>query len=322
MSMNHTLMCLRTYPHGRPMQRHFSLLLATVGRFHELDSFFHSLTQQTYAFFSVVLVDQNDDETFLRPLIERYTKTFKIIYLRSPKGLSRARNLGLKYCIGDIVCFPDDDCEYPKDLLFEVNNIFNGSNCDIVIGRQTPLEGYVYGSPPSFAERIKLRFSSRKSHENIYTLFSDAPSISLFFSQEAVLRTGNFDETLGAGAGTPWGSGEDTDYIVRAHLAHCRIERHRNLAIRHPTAIYSKSTFSKALAYGRGRGRLLRKHELGLLFCLQNIAYPILKGIGKLPDTTAMLYYFLMSLGRVHGFFQSIGQKKATSHKENSITPR
>lgn len=41
------------------MQRHFSLVLATINRYEELDAFLHSLEMQEYKNFSVILVDQN-----------------------------------------------------------------------------------------------------------------------------------------------------------------------------------------------------------------------------------------------------------------------
>ncbi len=40
--------------------------------------------------------------------------------LRSPRGLSRARNEALPRLEADVVAFPDDDCEYPDDLLERV----------------------------------------------------------------------------------------------------------------------------------------------------------------------------------------------------------
>lgn len=53
----------------------------------------------------------------------------KIKYIHiEQKGLSLARNIGLKYVKGDIVAFPDDDCEYPADLLKEVNDFFVSCN--------------------------------------------------------------------------------------------------------------------------------------------------------------------------------------------------
>ena len=40
------------------------------------------------------------------------------------KGLSLARNIGLNYVKGDIIAFPDDDCEYPPNLLSKVHELF------------------------------------------------------------------------------------------------------------------------------------------------------------------------------------------------------
>ena len=39
--------------------------------------------------------------------------------------LSRAKNVGLKHVSGDVVEFPDDDCQFPPDLLDRVAQFFN-----------------------------------------------------------------------------------------------------------------------------------------------------------------------------------------------------
>jgi len=78
---------------------------------------------QTYANFELIVVDQNDDDRLV-PILKDYKEKFSILHLRSKKGLSRARNVGLRYVSGDIVAFPDDDCWYPPDLLERVANFF------------------------------------------------------------------------------------------------------------------------------------------------------------------------------------------------------
>lgn len=282
------------------MQRTFDLVLATVGRVFELDAFLHSLTLQEYKNFTCIIVDQNSDEYFLQPLLEKYSKMLNIVYLRSPKGLSRARNVGLKHCTGDAVCFPDDDCLYPPELLKKVNAAFDAEGSNVLVGRQVSLEAHPHSKPLWERRRV---FASGQRNETAQSLFVGAPSITLFFTRESVTRTGLFDESLGAGSGTPWGSGEDTDYAVRACKNGCIVRRCPQLEIRHPDVTYTAQSFAKARAYGRGRGRLLRKHNFGIFFCAQNIVYPLLKGLLFLPNWTAAAYHYYMALGRVEGLF-------------------
>src|SRR5215212_9261375 len=98
---------------------HFSLVLATVGRTEEVRRLLESLREQTYRNFEVIVVDQNPGDG-LTYLLELYRDTLNIRHIRSAKGISKARNVGLRYTTGDVVAFPDDDCWYAPDLLERV----------------------------------------------------------------------------------------------------------------------------------------------------------------------------------------------------------
>lgn len=97
----------------------FSLVLATVGRTHEVERLLCSLDRQEGATFELIVIDQNIDGRPVPYLEPRKTK-YPIVHVRSQPGLSRARNLGLRHVSGSIVAFPDDDCWYPDGLLRRV----------------------------------------------------------------------------------------------------------------------------------------------------------------------------------------------------------
>ena len=58
----------------------FSLIVATVGRFDEVDQLFSSFETQEYKDFEVILVDQNP-KGFLEPIVEKYKNSFPIKYV-------------------------------------------------------------------------------------------------------------------------------------------------------------------------------------------------------------------------------------------------
>lgn len=94
----------------------FSLIMATCGRRDDILDLLKSLEQQTYKNFELIVVDQND--TPISDLFDEYKDKFSINYIYTPiKGLSRARNAGLKVADGDFIAFPDDDCIYEKNVL-------------------------------------------------------------------------------------------------------------------------------------------------------------------------------------------------------------
>lgn len=102
----------------------FSLIVCTLGRFDDIDVLFASFIKQKYKHFEVILVDQNEDG-YLTPILNKYEGAFPLTHVKSPKGLSIARNNGMKYVTGDIVCFPDDDCYYSEDTLEIVKNFLS-----------------------------------------------------------------------------------------------------------------------------------------------------------------------------------------------------
>src|SRR5215203_3851017 len=110
---------------GETKMTRFSLVVPTVGRTHELERFLASLRTQTHQNFELIVVDQNSDSR-LAAVLAAYEDTFPIFYIREKeRGASRARNSGLRHPLtGAVVAFPDDDCQYPPDLLDKVARFF------------------------------------------------------------------------------------------------------------------------------------------------------------------------------------------------------
>ncbi len=106
------------------MTPRFSLVVATLGRVAELGALLASLAAQVGPAFEVIVLDQNGDSR-LDALLAHHGAAMPIRHLRSARrGVSHARNLGLPYCQGAIVGFPDDDCTYPPGVLAAVDAAF------------------------------------------------------------------------------------------------------------------------------------------------------------------------------------------------------
>jgi len=98
----------------------FSIIIATINRTEENFRLLKSIAAQQYNDIEVIFADQNNDDR-LNPILAQYRLLFPILHLRSQKGLSRSRNEALAFAQGEIICFPDDDCWYPPNLLIEVD---------------------------------------------------------------------------------------------------------------------------------------------------------------------------------------------------------
>jgi GT2 family glycosyltransferase len=225
----------------------FDLVVATVDRVDELGRLLASLEAQTHSAFRVLLVDQNDDDR-LEPVLGK--RRIDIVRLRAERGLSRARNAALGAIRADLVAFPDDDCILAPDLLAQVARRFAG-NLDGLTGRAIDEAGR---SSASWAQGPALL-----TPEN---LWNRAISFTIFLRASLVAQIGRFDEQLGLGAKSPWTSGEEIDYLVRALDAGARIEYDPDVVVTHPDKRASPAALrSLGRRDGASVGYILRKHR-------------------------------------------------------------
>ena len=236
------------------MTPRFSLIVATVGRVDEPARFLASLAAQGEPDWEVLLVDQNPDER-LAPLVADWSARMPIAHLRCERGLSRARNAGLAAARGEIVAFPDDDCWYPDGLLPRIAQRLSAAPelaglC--VRGVDPTGRPLLTGSPETPGPLRRLQ------------VWRQGISIGLFLRRDAVTAAGGFDERLGAGAGTPWGSGEETDLLLRLLESGRALVYDPAMHVVHPapSALADAPGLARARAYGRGMGEVLRRHAL------------------------------------------------------------
>lgn len=236
----------------------FSLVLATYGRKEELDRFFFSLSQQTYKNFEVILCDQNP-EGFLEDVLKKYALTFQIVHLKTPKGLSISRNEGLKVISGEVVSFPDDDCVYSENLLDEVAKYFKKESIDGISCKAASLD----------KGNIRPKFFEKRTEVTKDNVFFTVTSWTLFLKRKIVEEIGSFNPLLGVGSGSPFGSGEEIDFVLRALEKGFRIRYFPELVVYHPSkdpalSGYRREDFERAISYNRGFMYLLVKHRYGI----------------------------------------------------------
>lgn len=227
----------------------FDLVVATVERTAEPAALLSSLDRQTHPRFRLLLVDQNEDDR-LGPVLAEHPG-LDILRLRAPRGLSRARNAALAHVQADLVAFPDDDCVYAEGLLERVARVFaRRPELDGLTGRAVDAAGR---SSPSWPPDTAVLAS--------HTLWNRAISFTIFLRRAVVERVGQFDESLGLGSETPWSSGEEIDYLIRAVRAGFRIEYDPDLTVTHDEKARSPAELG-AVGYrdGASVGYLLRRH--------------------------------------------------------------
>ena len=286
----------------------FSLIVATLGRIDPLRRLFSSLREQTCKNFEVVIVDQNGDDR-LAPLVSEYSAEMTMIHLTCSPGLSKARNAGLQRVTGDVIAFPDDDCWYPKEFLETVAQLLNGQpQLDGCTGRaRDPDTGNSFG-----------RWGDSTAPVTRDTVFESAVSFTIFLRKTVTDRVGKFDETLGVGSGTKWGSGEETDYLIRSIDAGSRIQYFPELEAYHPSKVdaYDVATLRRASAYGRGFGRVLRQHRLWKVAArslIRALGGTFVYAIQCKPRQAG--YHWRTFVGRLQGLLASPDRRGANSRR-------
>ncbi|MDP9225567.1 MAG: glycosyltransferase [Actinomycetota bacterium] len=276
------------------------LVLATVARTEELVRFFDSLESQSHRSFRLIAVDQNPDERLL-PVFAPYEGALTIVRETSSLGLSRARNVGLRALEADVVAFPDDDCWYPPGLLRNVVDLLDGRpELDGVAGRTIDPTGR-----SSF-----MLWAKRAEPITRANVWRTAVAVTLFLRRRVVESVGLFDETLGVGSGTPWGSGEETDYVLRALDHGFSLVYEPDVCVYHesPSPSFNRAVARRAYAGGMGSSRVLRKHRYPWWFAayrvLQLVAGSTLFLVRAQPARAR--FYWAMARGRAIGWVRSV----------------
>ena len=93
-----------------------------------------SIINQKYDNYEIICVDDGSTDSSAKILsyyIEKYS--FVKYYYQNNSGQSAARNLGIKYATGDVLCFIDSDDLVNNCLFAKINNIFSTKNVDVVL---------------------------------------------------------------------------------------------------------------------------------------------------------------------------------------------
>ena len=273
----------------------FDLVVATVGRTDELAVFLDSVAAQEYPGVRVLVVDQNEDGR-LEPILAG--PPVEVVRISAPRGLSRARNAALPLLKADLVAFPDDDCAYPPGLLHRVAERLAGdASLDGITGRAVAVDG---SSSTSWRpDPARLRPDD---------LWNRAISFTIFLRRSVVESVGAFDEQLGLGSGTPWHSGEEIDYLVRAIDSGARVEYDPELVVRHDVR---EDTPAIGLRDGASVGYVLRKHAYGPRLVGRMLVRPVGGTLASLIrlDGGGARYQAATLRGRIRGYLGARSSK-------------
>lgn len=278
-----------------------SLILATIGATDRLPRLARSLAAQQTRDFELIVVNQGPPEA-LDPFFALLPGDIPCTNLRSPKGLSRARNVGLAAARGEIVGFPDDDAWYPPTLVGTLIDLFRRE-----AGRDM-LTGVTRDADGALSNGTFLEAAADLDAANVWKAGN---SNSIFVRRLPALAVRGFDETLGAGSGTPFGSGEETDFLLRLFAAGHRGRFLPDLVVHHDQVDQSidPAVLRRARLYAQGYGRVLRLHGYSRGFATYRAgrslaAAALAGGRGRLAEARRRLIW---ARGILDGYAMALG---------------
>jgi|KBSSwiStaDraftv2_1062776.scaffolds.fasta_scaffold19996_4 glycosyltransferase involved in cell wall biosynthesis len=239
--------------HGNPA---LSLVVSTKGRALQLSRLLKSLQEQAVPPFELIVVEQN--EVAIVPALLPADCDFPIRHIHTPdeSGASRGRNRGLEVASGDFVIFPDDDCWYPPRFIEHATRKITELRLDALTGRCTDESGRTMNG--RFLEQAQWI-----CRDNVWT--TQVEWIAAW-RRSLLVELGGYDENVGIGAATPWQSAEGQELMLRVLATGARAwyDPDWNGHDReHDRGNASADLISRARAYGRGMGFVLRTHRCG-----------------------------------------------------------
>ncbi len=279
-----------------------SLILTGAERHADMQRFFQSLLAQREPACAIEVIFVNQG-TFEPPQTDLAARGITLREIRTGRlPLSKARNIGLAQASGDLYAFPDDDCWYPERLLANVMAyLAQRPELDAISTNVfDPDTQCAYGGRPVGLD-CEIHFGN---------LFQLPISVGIFVRRKALDAAGFFfDEQLGAG--TPLGSGEETDLVYRLLRTGSRIEYLGTLQVYHPVPEYQESDVTKYYKYGLGfgylNGAIVRDGEYRVI---KHLSYVIWRSIGgaafNVHRSVQRQIYLNRLFGVCRGFMQGL----------------
>ena len=186
-----------------------TVIIPTYNGSNTISRALHSLTNQTYKSFEVIVVDDNGKGSNRQKQTEievmKYSQSLDLKYLVHEKNLNgaAARNTGLKEANGDFICFLDDDDVYLKNRLLKATNILKKNKsadllfCAVLIQRNGKLVNIVRPHNASNMQRELLLNTA---------LFGTGSNI--FMRREILNKVGGFNEK--------YFRRQDNEFLLRA----------------------------------------------------------------------------------------------------------
>lgn len=267
-----------------------AVAITTVGR-PRLRDLLDALARSQQLPVAVAVADQSGTGLQIDP----HDYPFPLVVVPSSGGASRGRNDAVSALrgAGSVLAFPNDDSSYEPTLLGAVAACFSGPAAPDAVAVRLDEAGGARFVLPDPGVPLTRRTVWR------------AIEPAMFVTRAAFEAVGGFEETIGTGAGTAWGSGEGTDLLLRIMAAGRPVVSRSDLAVQghgERRTLDDAAFVRKHRSYARGTGYVYRVHDYPLRDRLRTLA-GTLATAGRQDDRLGLSLRLAVArlLGRVEG---------------------
>ena len=257
-----------------------------------LDAVSVAARQASYLRLELVFVDNGSTDS-TSDVVREWAKTAPIstnLVYEATAGLAVARNAGMAAARGRLLAFTDDDCEIFADYFSLVAALFAGDKQPVMRGGRIEL-GDARDLPVTIKTELEPSVLTSDLHAGGFI-----HGANMAFPRTLIDTVGLFDTRFGAGS--PFRSGEDTDYVHRAFNAGIRVEYLPDFAVKHFHGRRELGDVKKLQSgYAFGNGALYAKYLFDRRSNMRgmlrwDIRQAVLEAIGrrKLSDELGLTY--------------------------------
>lgn len=174
-----------------------SVIVCTRDRPQDLRVALPAILASDFRDFELVIVDQSVGEETSQIVNEAAARDPRVRHYRDRgKGLSRARNVGVRETTGDLIVFTDDDCEPEHDWLGTIVQALREDETaaaafgSVMPAPCDPSAGFIVGYLPKRRQRLTGRLAKMRDQ---------GIGANMALRRQPLVESGLFDEMLGAG---------------------------------------------------------------------------------------------------------------------------
>lgn len=236
---------MTTAPSPKPT---VSLVICTRNRAEQLAAMLDWVERLDARHLLEVVIVNNGSSDSTAAVLEAYQRRSALsvqVVMEPRRGLSNARNAGIRASVGPIIAFTDDDCYPQPDFIEKVHALFHAEPVDIISGpmiQHDPADHWVATSVDRVSEYFRpgTVITPGMIHGGC-----------MAFRRSVFATSGLFDPDLGAGTPFPC---EDTEMVARACLDGHAVRFSVEPVVRHHHRRKQREGEALVRSYAYGRG--------------------------------------------------------------------